>query len=57
MSQYFEQDFENALRGFQQIFSQDPEDHTVKSFMKNALKYYNTGVPENWTGAEEMVNK
>lgn len=57
IQQYLGQDFENALQGFQQILSQDPEDHTVKFFMQNALKYCTTGVPENWTGAEEMLSK
>jgi class 3 adenylate cyclase len=57
MSQYLKQDFENALLGFQQIFLQDPEDHTVKFFMENAIKYLNTGVPENWTGAEKLLSK
>lgn len=57
MQQYLEQDFQNALQGFQQILSLDPEDHTAKFFMENALKYSSNGVPENWSGAEEMMNK
>jgi hypothetical protein len=24
---------------------------------ENAIKYLNEGVPENWTGAEEMASK
>ncbi|MEO5648123.1 MAG: adenylate/guanylate cyclase domain-containing protein, partial [Chitinophagaceae bacterium] len=54
---YFEQRFQNAIQGFQQILLKDPEDHTVTFFMNNALKYCDTGVPENWTGAEEMLGK
>jgi hypothetical protein len=35
----------------------DEEDHTAQFFMDKALQYLRYGVPENWTGAEEMLNK
>ncbi len=57
MNYYFDQHFEIAIEGFRSIISVDPEDHTVNFFMENALKYLGKGVPENWTGAEEMLNK
>jgi class 3 adenylate cyclase len=57
MHAYFQQQFENALEGFQQILATDPADHTAIFFMENAFRYGNTGVPENWTGAEEMMSK
>ena len=57
MNDYFERRFENAIQGFQSIISTDPGDHTAVFFMENALKYFGKGVPENWTGAEEMQNK
>jgi len=57
MNAYFEQQFENAIRLFQSILATDPEDFTAQYFMENALKYLRSGVPENWTGAEEMLSK
>ena len=57
MNHYFNQEFENALEGFQAVLTTDPEDSTAIFFMENALKYLTNGVPENWTGAEEMISK
>ena len=57
MNYYFDQRFENAIQGFQDILAIDPDDRTAIFFMENALKYLKNGVPENWTGAEEMLSK
>ena len=57
MNYYFDQRFENAIQGFQAVVATDPDDRTAIFFMENALKYLKNGVPENWTGAEEMLSK
>ena len=57
MDYYREQRFENAIQLFQVILTDDPEDRTINLFMENALKYMKNGVPENWTGAEQMLSK
>ncbi|HLF46271.1 MAG TPA: adenylate/guanylate cyclase domain-containing protein [Chitinophagaceae bacterium] len=57
MNCYHEQQFENAILIFQSILTIDNSDQTVKFFLENASKYYQEGVPENWTGAEEMASK
>jgi len=57
MSNYHEQQFENALQLFQIILTNDPDDLTAHYFLTNTKKYLREGVPKNWTGAEEMVNK
>ncbi|TAL50019.1 MAG: adenylate/guanylate cyclase [Chitinophagaceae bacterium] len=57
MNYYLEQRFENAIQTFQNILSADPDDLTAGFFMENALKYLKNGIPENWTGAEEMLSK
>jgi len=57
MNYYLNQRFENALQLFQHIIAADPNDLTAIFFMENASKYHRNGVPENWTGAEEMLNK
>jgi hypothetical protein len=39
------------------VLAVDPHDLTAAFFMENALKHLHDGVPENWTGAEEMRMK
>jgi class 3 adenylate cyclase len=57
MNHYWEQQFEHALDIFRAILDTDPEDRTAAFFMDNAFKYCQNGVPENWTGTEEMSSK
>jgi len=57
MSLYHDQQFENALQLFQTILTNDPDDLTAHYFLNNTKRYLHEGVPKNWTGAEEMVNK
>jgi len=57
MHDYQNQHFENSIQLFNQILANDPNDQTVISFLQNARKYLQEGVPENWTGAEEMLSK
>lgn len=57
MLSYRERRFETALRLFQEVLNIDTQDLTAGMFMQNAIKYLREGLPENWTGAEEMINK
>ena len=57
MEMYHDQQFENATQVFQSILTIDPADQTVKFFLENAKRFLSEGVPENWTGAEEMASK
>jgi len=57
MISYHDQQFENALQIFQNILTNDPDDLTAHYFLNNTKKYLREGVPKNWTGTEEMVNK
>jgi adenylate cyclase len=57
MRYYREQQFDNAIMIFQQILAADPGDQTARFFMDNASRFMRQGVPENWTGAEEMLTK
>ncbi len=57
MNCYLEQQFELAIQIFETILATDPDDRTVNFFIENALKYNRNGVPENWTGTEEMLSK
>lgn len=57
MQYYHEQRFENAIHLFQKILLADTEDYTASRFMETAIKFLKEGVPDNWTGAEEMISK
>jgi len=57
MNYYWDQQFENAISAFRAILTADPEDRTAAFFMDNALDYCQNGVPDNWTGAVEMLSK
>lgn len=57
MKLYHEQQFEEAILIFQKILESNPDDKTAVHFLRNAEKYFGSGVPENWTGAEEMISK
>jgi class 3 adenylate cyclase len=57
MQYYKEKQFENALEEFQAVLENDPDDKTANFFMENTLKYLKNGVPENWSGVEEMASK
>ena len=57
MNYYKEQQFEKALQAFQIVIEIDPEDRTTNFFMENTMKHLKNGVPENWSGVEEMMSK
>ncbi len=57
MSYYRQRKFDISIQSFRDILEADPEDRTSGFFMENALKFYLSGVPENWSGVEEMLTK
>ena len=57
MCAYHEKRFETAVHLFQKIIEKDPGDLTAVSFMNNSTNLLREGVPQNWTGALEMINK
>jgi class 3 adenylate cyclase len=54
---YHEQQFETAINLFQKLLINDPDDLTVSLFLDNSKRYLREGVPQNWTGALEMMSK
>ena len=54
MADYFNKSFSEASDKFCRVLEIHPEDMTTKLFLGNATRYINNGIPENWTGAEEM---
>ena len=51
---YFAREFPKASVAFEEVLSEDPEDLTAKLFLEHAGEYISKGVPEGWTGEEEM---
>ncbi|MBS1932528.1 MAG: GAF domain-containing protein [Bacteroidetes bacterium] len=57
MSDYFNKSFSEATTKFSKVLEIYPDDMTTKLFLRNANYYIINGVPENWTGVEEMSSK
>jgi hypothetical protein len=54
---YFNRSFNEASDKFYRVLEIYPEDTTAKLFLGYASRYMNTGIPDNWTGVEEMHSK
>lgn len=57
MHHYLNKSFAAAITSFQSIIETDPGDLTTEFFLDNATRYLQKGVPENWAGVVEMMNK
>ncbi len=57
MDDYFNKLFSEASRKFFQVLEIDPEDRTAKIFLEKTGRHIDVGIPENWTGVEEMHSK
>jgi len=57
MSDYINKSFAEATIKFHQVLEIHPDDMTTKLFLGNAHHYISNGVPENWSGVEEMKKK
>ena len=57
MSRYLNKSFSDAIESFNKVISSHPEDRTTEFFIEKATRYIKNGVPENWAGVEEMLNK
>ncbi len=57
MLHYHNKSFASASEGFQYVLEINPHDHTAKFFLDNTIRFINSGVPENWSGVEEMSRK
>ena len=54
VEQYYAQEFPSACVAFEETLKINPDDATAKLFLANAGKYIAQGVPDDWTGIEEM---
>ena len=54
---YFNKSFKEASDKFYRVLEINPEDRISKLFLGRANQYLDIGIPENWTGVEEMQYK
>jgi len=57
MHHYLAKSFAKAISSFQKVTELNPGDLTAKLFLGNAARYISSGVPDSWSGVEEMVAK
>jgi class 3 adenylate cyclase len=57
ISDYFNKSFNEAADRFGKVLEIHPEDTTAKLFLGKSNHYMNTGIPDNWSGVEEMKVK
>ena len=57
MSDYFQKAFKEASAKFHLALELDPDDPTTRLFLGRSNQYLDSGIPENWTGVEEMSSK
>jgi adenylate cyclase len=57
MQDYYNKSFTEASDKFYRVLEIHPEDTTAKLFLGRASHYLNAGLPDNWTGVEEMQMK
>jgi adenylate cyclase len=57
MYHYLNKSFGNAVNSFESVTDINPQDLTTQFFLDNSIRYLQKGVPENWSGIIEMLNK
>ncbi len=57
MLHYSNRIFSQAHSNFKKVMEDDPYDLTAEFFLNNTARYISNGVPENWSGVEEMLRK
>lgn len=57
MYHYLNKSFHDAAKCFESILAVNADDHTAQFFVDNSMRYLQKGVPENWSGVVEMINK
>jgi class 3 adenylate cyclase len=57
MDHYFSKSFNEASAKFNQVLEIDADDVTTKLFLNKVSRHLDAGIPENWTGVEEMHSK
>ena len=54
---YYQKDFTHAATAFQEVLDLIPADKAAQLYLQRSAEFMVHGVPEDWTGVEEMSNK
>jgi len=54
---YYQQKFKQAIRQFQYILSQFPQDKAASFYLERCMFYMHEGTPQNWEGIESLTEK
>jgi adenylate cyclase len=54
---YLNKSFTAAIKCFLSVTELNPQDHTAQFFLEHTIHYLQKGIPENWLGVVEMMNK
>lgn len=57
MEDYYNTAFSKASAHFENVLAINPEDHTAAHFLNKANSFLANGIPQNWTGIDEMQVK
>lgn len=57
MNQYFDKEFKEAEKKFEQVLDINPNDGAAQFFLQKARVYRISGVPDDWKGVETMTGK
>ncbi len=57
MDRYYEKNFDQAIRGFQEVRKVFPEDHPAETMIERCRRFKSTPPPANWDGVEIMLEK
>ena len=57
LNAYFKKDFSTAIGLFSEVLKINKQDMVTGMYLQKAAKYLANGVPENWNGVEQMVDK
>ena len=54
---YLNKSFDKAIKSFESIMLINPDDFTTQFFLDHSKRYFHKGIPENWSGVVEMIDK
>ena len=54
---YYERNFSEASVQFNQVLKENPEDKAARIYLERSAHYMVKGVPEDWTGVEDLTIK
>ena len=57
VNKFFAREFEEAKKAFEYILKENPMDAATHRLLGKAVALWQNGVPDDWTGVEEMFKK